>query len=467
MNARILLTATGSGCGKTTITIALLKALTKRGLKVASFKCGPDYIDPMYHRKTLGIPAYNLDPFFCDNENLRQVLANGLAKNDIGVIEGVMGYYDGYGIEGKASTWEVADITDTPSILIVNAKGMSNSVGAILRGFTGYKEEHHIKGVIFNNISGGMYPVLSEIAKNEGLIPLGFMPYNPEIALESRHLGLITADELADIQNTIDALGGMALENLDIDGIIALANESSALDETADESSELDTSFDKNSESDMISDKSGIENDADFKPRLAVAKDDAFCFIYQENIDILSKLGCELVYFSPLMDAALPDNCDGLYLPGGYPEIYAERLSNNSSMLKCIKEAVNRGLPTIAECGGFMYLHEMLEGKPMAGVVKGSAIKQKRLVRFGYGTMKAKVDGLLLKAGDSVRIHEFHYYDSDNNGDAFEVTKASNGMKYECAYSADTLYAGYPHLYFRANINVVKNFMAAMKKYRD
>ena len=226
MDARILLTATGSGCGKTTITIALLKALALKGLKVASFKCGPDYIDPMYHRKTLGIPAYNLDPFFCDRDGLCEVLKKGLCKNDIGVIEGVMGYYDGYGLEGNASTWEVAHNTDTPAILIVNAKGMSNSVGAILRGFTSYKNEHHIKGVIFNNISKGMYPTLSKIAVDEGLIPLGFMPHNEEVAFESRHLGLVTADEKEDILKRIDILGEMALENLDIDAILRLANES-------------------------------------------------------------------------------------------------------------------------------------------------------------------------------------------------------------------------------------------------
>lgn len=450
MDARILLTATGSGCGKTTITIALLKALALRGLKVASFKCGPDYIDPMYHRKTLGIPAYNLDPFFCDRDGLCEVLKKGLCKNNIGVIEGVMGYYDGYGMEGNASTWEVAHNTDTPAILIVNAKGMSNSVGAILRGFTSYKNEHHIKGVIFNNISKGMYPTLSKIAVDEGLIPLGFMPHNEEVSFESRHLGLVTADEKEDILKRIDILGEMALENLDIDGIIRIANESGDI-EVAKNLAQKDN--------EAISRKNNI--------KLAVANDAAFCFIYQENLDILEELGCEIEFFSPLADDKLPENCNGIYLPGGYPELYAEKLSENEKMLQAIKKAIDSGMPTIAECGGFMYLHEKLEDKKMVGVIKGATSKQQRLVRFGYGTMISKEDGLLLKKNDSIRVHEFHYYDSENNGEAFEITKASNGVKYECAFSTDSLYAGYPHLYFRANKKVAENFVLAMKNYRD
>ena len=449
MNPRILLAATGSGSGKTTITIALLKALSMRGLKVASFKCGPDYIDPMFHRKTLGIPAYNLDPFFCDKEKIYRVLFNGQYEKDISVIEGVMGYYDGYGMDGKASTWEIADSTKTPVILIVNAKGMSNSIGAILRGFTSYKSEHHIKGVIFNNISKGMYPMLSEIAIKEGLVPLGFMPYIPELTLQSRHLGLVTADEVADIQNTIDDLGKIASECLDIDSIIKISRE-------------------YNSENSLVS--SELSNKPNNKlpnsVRLAVAKDDAFCFIYQDNLDILKEYGCEIKYFSPIADENLPDDIDGIYLPGGYPEIYADKLSKNTKMIGAVKEAVDKGVPTIAECGGFMYLHEELEGRKMVGVIKGAAIKQSSLVRFGYGTMRATEDGMLLKKSDSIRIHEFHYYDSENNGDAFEITKASNGVTYNCAYSTETLYAGYPHLYFRANENVVKNFVRAMKDYR-
>lgn len=451
MNARILLTATGSGCGKTTITIALLKALSKRGIKVASFKCGPDYIDPMYHRKTLGIPAYNLDPFFCDAANLRDILCNGLKENDIAIIEGVMGYYDGYGKEGHASTWEVAEKTDTPAILIVNAKGMSNSIGAVLRGFTSYKENHHIKGVIFNNISKGMFPMLADIAKTEGIIPLGFMPHNPEVEFKSRYLGLVTAGELQNITNTIDMLGEMAEENLDIDTIIQLANGCGKINSSVSLC---------NGQEKLVA-RFGENN-----IRLAVARDDAFCFFYRENLDILNSLGCDLAYFSPLEDDKLPDDINGIYLPGGYPELHADRLSQNKAMLSAIKKAIENGMPVIAECGGFMYLHERIEDKPMVGVIKGSTSKQSRLVRFGYGTLKAKEDGMLLKKDESIKVHEFHYYDSENNGNAFEVTKASNGIKYGCAYSTNNMYAGYPHLYFRANINVALNFVNAMRDYR-
>ena len=451
MNSRILLTATGSGCGKTTITIALLKALSNRGLKTVSFKCGPDYIDPMYHRKTLEIPAYNLDPFFCDGPNLKDILQKGLKGNDIGIIEGVMGYYDGYGLEGQASTWEVADKTDTPAILIVNAKGMSNSIGAVLKGFTSYRENHHIKGVIFNNISSGMYPMLASIAKSEGIIPLGFMPHNKAIELESRHLGLVTASELKNIADTISLLGKMAEENLDIDAIIRLGKECG----------ELETAHSLDNELKKITE--GLPGGT---LKLAVARDDAFCFIYQENLDILKALGCKIVYFSPLKDDKLPDDCYGIYLPGGYPELYLESLSQNTGMLAAIREAIEKGMPVIAECGGFMYLHEKVEEKTLVGVVKGSASKQSRLVRFGYGTMKAKETGMLFKKGESIRVHEFHYYDSENVGDSFEITKASNGTKYGCAYSTNNMYAGYPHLYFRANANAALNFVNAMREFK-
>lgn len=445
MSGRVLLTSTGSGCGKTTTTVALIKALMMKGIKVASFKCGPDYIDPMYHRNTLGIPSYNLDPFFCDKDNLQQVLALGMAQSDISVIEGVMGYYDGYGKDGKASTCDVSIMTETPAILVVNAKGMSNSVGAILHGFLKYKKHNNIKGVIFNNISKGMYPLLSEIAKDEGVEPLGYLLHNAEVEFSSRHLGLVTDSEALSMQSKIETLSSMALDSLDIEGIIRLANSSKEL------------AF-------ANSDQPKCKNK---EINIAVAKDDAFCFIYQENIDILSAMGCNICFFSPIKDEAIPDNCQGLYLPGGYPELYIEELSGNLKMLQSIKAAIEKGMPTIAECGGFMYLHELLEGKKLVGVIKGEAWKKDRLVRFGYGTMQSKADGLLLAKGESIRVHEFHYYDSDNNGDAFEITKDSNGVRYDCAYSTDTMYAGYPHLYFRANINVANRFVAIMKNYRD
>lgn len=445
MQGRILLTATGSGSGKTTVTMALIKALSMKGLKVVSYKCGPDYIDPMYHRQTLGIPAYNLDPFFCPKDELCEILQRSLLGKDIGVMEGVMGYYDGIGLEGNFGTREVAMETQTPAILILDAKGMSNSVGAVLHGFKNYKGDSQLKGVIFNKVSKGMYPLLSEIAKEEGFLPLGYMPYNPAISLESRYLGLVTAKETEGISKKIRMLGEMALENLDTEGIIALANTAGKIKHQEALKQELPTGK---------------------KVKLAVARDEAFCFLYEENLDMLSEMGCEILFFSPISDESLPSECDGLYLPGGYPELYKERLSENVQMRSSVKKAVENGLPTIAECGGFLYLHESLEGVPFVGVIGGAATKQEKLVRFGYGTMEAKSNGLLLKKGDSIRIHEFHYYDSEQNGNDFEITKASNGKKYECAYSTDTLYAGYPHLYFRANKEVAKNFVGAMRTYR-
>lgn len=441
MSGRILITAPGSNSGKTTTVIALLDALIKRGIKPCSFKCGPDYIDPMYHRKTMGIPAYNLDPYFCDEDKLKAILSNGMRGRDIAIIEGVMGYYDGIGPKNSASTYEVADKTGTPVILVINAKGMSGSVAALIRGFLSYKTDSHIRGVIFNNVSKGMYPVLSEYARSEGVKPLGYIPYDESCILGSRHLGLITANEIDDINSKIDRLGSLADECLDIDGILALAAECTPIPEY-------------------------VEELAEPKVRLAVARDMAFSFIYQENIDVLARKGCEIVYFSPLNDDRLPEDIDGLYIPGGYPEEYADRLSTNASMLRSVNEAIKGGMPAIAECGGFMYLHESIDGYPMAGVIPGSCVKKSRLVRFGYGYMEAKRDGLILKAGDGIRVHEFHYYDSDNAGEDLTVTKASNNTKYDCAYMTDTMYAGYPHIYLPANERVADNFIIKMNNYK-
>ena len=438
MNGRILIAGTHSGCGKTTVTLALLSAFKARGTPLAAFKCGPDYIDPMFHREALGVPSRNLDPFFCTGGQLRAALAEQSGK--FSVIEGVMGYYDGAGPEGTFGTYDVARDTETPVILVINAKGMYASAGALLRGFQDFKHQSNVRGVIFNGVSQGHYEGLRQIATDAGVAPLGFLPYEKELSIGSRHLGLITANEIGDLKEKLHVLGALAQMHIDIDGVLALAASAPALCEKAQK----------------INPVANV--------RVAVARDSAFCFLYEENLALLRALGCELCFFSPLSDTALPESIGALYLPGGYPELHLVALSENTAMRRAVKAAVESGLPTLAECGGFLYLHDLLDGFPMAGVIHAKAYKTEKLQRFGYATLTAKQDNLLCGAGESTRAHEFHYYESSFCGDAFTAQKP-NGRAWDCIHASESLYAGFPHLYFPANASFAERFVRKANDY--
>jgi len=440
MHNRILIAGTHSGCGKTTVTTAILAALKKRGVRTCAFKCGPDYIDPMFHRGALGLPSHNLDPFFCDGATLRRMLVT--YGGTISVIEGVMGYYDGVGPNGDYGTFEVAQKTDTPVVLVVDVAGMYQSAGAILRGFRDYRENSRIAGVIFNGALESLYPRFKRIAERENVTPLGFLPRDKAVSLESRNLGLVAAEEVPDIHMRIDRLGALAERTLDLDGIVSLSATAAPLSEQPFELSPP-------------------------KPRVrvAVARDEAFCFAYAETLDLLETLGCELCFFSPLRDHALPERIGGLYLPGGYPELHLDSLSKNLCMRGAIKRAAMDGLPTIAECGGFLYLHDTLDGVPMAGVLSAGANRTDHLRRFGYVTLTAREDTLLCRAGEQMRAHEFHYYDSADCGNAFIAEKAAGGPTYECMVARENLFAGFPHLYLRANEAFAKRFVERAVRY--
>ncbi|MEA4849686.1 MAG: cobyrinate a,c-diamide synthase [Clostridiaceae bacterium] len=434
---RLLIAGTNSGCGKTTVTVALLAALKARGLDISSFKCGPDYIDPMFHREIFGVDAHNLDLFFCGPEMLRRIFVSH-AGGDFSIIEGVMGYYDGIGSRGEASTYQVARVTDTPVVLVIDARGMSVSSGALLEGFLHFRRDSRIRGVIFNGISQNLYPMLAEIAGNAGVTPYGFLPWRQELSIKSRYLGLVTAGEIEDIREKTSVLGTLAESYMDIEGLMALAKTAGSI------------------QAKLIPIWQGTP-----LVRIAVSRDKAFCFLYRENIELLEGLGCGIIYFSPLKDIELPANIGGLYLCGGYPELYAEELSANTSMLRSIRERIKAGLPAIAECGGFMYLNEKLGEYPMTGVVPGRAFETSRLQRFGYITLTASEDNLLCKAGESIRAHEFHYWDSTDCGSGFTAEKAGKDISYPCVHTTESLYAGFPHLYFPANPAFAEAFVKA------
>lgn len=437
-----MIAGTGSGCGKTTVVCALLQALVDRKIKTASFKCGPDYIDPMFHRKVIGAESYNLDSFFCDENTLRYLLCKG--SREMSVIEGVMGFYDG--LNGKGSSYEVSQLTDTPVVIVINARGMSESLGAVIKGFLEYRQPNNIVGFIFNRLAESRVDFAEKLCGELGTEFLGHLPSDSEFSVESRHLGLVTADEIKDIKDRLEKLAAAAEKYIRIDRICELS-----------QSPEL-----------SFTSPAAAKN---HKVRVALSKDEAFCFFYPENVRLLEEFGAEIIPFSPLRDKALPDNIDGLIICGGYPELYGKEISDNRTMLNSVKNAVEKGLPCIAECGGFMYLHDEFEdmnGKMHSGVgiIHGKAFRTPRLKNFGYSIITAERDNLLCQKGESFPIHEFHYFDSTCCGDAFTAVKPGKSGSRSCINADMKLWAGFPHLYFYSRPEIAENFLAACERFK-
>ncbi len=444
---RILLGAAASGSGKTLITCGLLQALKNRKLQVTSFKCGPDYIDPMFHSRVIGTKSRNLDSFFADEDTVRYLLEKNARDCEISVIEGVMGYYDGLaGISPKASAYDVAKITKTPAVLIVNAKGMSLSAAAFIKGFVEYQEDSQIHGVILNQVSSMMYPRLKQIIEEELSIKVyGYVPVVKDCVLESRHLGLVMPEEIVDLQQKLMELAEILEKSVDIDGLLELA-------EHAEE---------------LPVQESPVAYHTGRKIKIALAKDEAFCFFYQDNLELLEEMGAELVPFSPIHDKKLPEHIDGMLFHGGYPELYAKKLSENKEMLAAVCAAVQTGIPYMAECGGFMYLHQEMEDMeghswPMAGVIHGKSWRTPRLTRFGYITLE---DGTCFgEHVGAIRAHEFHYFDSDRCGEAYTAKKPLSSRSWKCIHSDGQGMSGFPHMYYYSNLRVPEQFLRACEE---
>lgn len=444
--ARVMIAGTGSGCGKTTVTCGILKALVNKDIRTSAFKCGPDYIDPMFHTEIIGTKSRNLDTFLCGENAVKYLFAKNGITAEVSVVEGVMGFYDGLGTGESYSSYAISKHTETPVVLVVNGKGMSLSIAAMIKGYTDFLP-NNIKGVIINEISPSTYPMYKQIIEEyTHLKVLGFLPRLPEAKIESRHLGLVTASEIENLQQKLNLLADSVEKYIDLDGLQMLAQAAPALEYEP------------------------INFKKKYSCKIAVARDSAFCFYYQDSLELLEELGAELKFFSPLQHTALPDNINGLILGGGYPELYAKELSQNKNMLIDIKEAVNNGMPIYAECGGFMYLQQAIvdlmgNTNPMAGVIDGSSTPQNKLSRFGYATLTAKKDNLFCIQGEFINAHEFHYYDSDNNGCDYEAVKPNSGKKWDCIFATDTMLAGYPHMHFYGNIECAKRFVQKCSEY--
>lgn len=448
---RVMICAPASGSGKTQITCGLLQAFLSRGLKAMAFKCGPDFIDPMFHTKVIGAKSRNLDSFFSEESTLKYILGNNFQGSDIAVIEGVMGYYDGISAASdKGSTYELAKKTDTSVILIVDCHGASLSVIPMIKGFVEYKENSLIKGVILNKMSENIYDKIREqIEMETGIEVLGFVPVSPDLVIKSRHLGLVAPDEIEDYQNKLGMFANLMEQTVNLDRILQIAEDATPIEYREPDLPKLSREV-----------------------TIAVAKDEAFCFYYEDNLDILSKMGAKIVEFSPLWDAEVPKQADGILLGGGYPELYARQLSENKTMLKSIKNKKNTGIPLMAECGGFLYLHEWMEdmdqnGFQMAGVIPGKAYKTQKLNRFGYITLTSELDQMIADKGMQIKGHEFHYYDSTNCGDGFEAKRPLAQDQWKCIVSGENLAAGFPHLYYYSNPQIPYNFLKRCVEYSD
>ena len=442
----VLFAAASSGCGKTTITCGALRAWLRKGLKVKAWKCGPDYIDPMFHKQVLGIPGGNLDSFFLSKEALKAQYQQKNVGFDLAVMEGVMGYYDGLGgISTQASTYEVAQAADVPVILILDGKGASLSLAAMLRGFLLYQKDSHIVGVILNRTSPMIGARLKSVLEAEGVKYLGCVPVSKEIQFDSRHLGLVMPEEVPQIQKQLDEIADLLEESVDLDGILELARSYAEKVENNEDAglAKCQTS--------METPAAGLFTESRNPLRIAVARDEAFCFYYQENMELLESLGVELIPFSPIHDQKLPVKVSGVILGGGYPENYAKALSENTSMLASIRQAWENKIPFLAECGGFLYLHRELEGSdgifyPLAGVIPDKAWKTNRLGRFGYITLTPDhPDTCLIR---KIKGHEFHYWESGDCGTCWTAKKPLSDRSWSCVHSEQGQIAGFPHLYY-------------------
>lgn len=442
---RIMLVGTGSGSGKTTATIGMIKALGMMGKKVSSFKCGPDYIDPMFHTEVLGVSARNIDLYLQGYDALETILGHS-EGSDIAVIEGVMGMYDGLGFKDDSfSANHISRLTETPEILIASVSGKGRSLLAGIKGYLDF-HENLLKGVILNNCSESMFKIFKPLIESELSIPcLGYLPKIKEASIGSRHLGLITAEEIEDLQDKIKVIGETFAKTVDMDAVLEIASEAGNL----------------------AYEEVKINKIAEKPVKIAVAKDRAFCFFYKDNLDVLEKLGAEIEFFSPIKDKELPKGINGIIIGGGYPELYLDQIMNNSDMKDSIRKANMAGIPIYAESGGYTYLAETINyfGQTYEGVgiVPGNITMSDHLMRFGYKTLTAKVDNILCKKGEQTKCHEHHYMTTDKYGDSFEAKKES-GMTYDTIHTTKNIVAGFPCIHWLSNIAFAENFIKSCQE---
>ena len=462
INYGFLISAPQSGSGKTTVCLAIMAALTRRGVLVAPFKCGPDFIDPGYHHAVTGRPSINLDAWMCPEEFVRNTFMIHAAGAEIAVIEGVMGLFDGMGASStEGSSAQIAAITGTPVVLVVNARGMAASAAALVKGFALFDPQVKLAGVIFNNVGSDSHAVLLKeavAAHCPEITCLGCIPRDESLAIPSRHLGLVTADDNPLPGEFIGKLADMAERFLDLDRLAALGAGSA---QPANGSR-------------MATDArlvSGVEP----RVRIAVARDVAFCFMYEDNLRLLREAGADPVFFSPISDASLPDNIHGIYLPGGYPELYAGKLDENENMKESIRTAVAADMPVYAECGGFVYLTEGIDAsdnQPPANFAGIFPVRCRMLPRrkaLGYRQVEMTENVVIGDKQAVARGHEFHYSEiaamPEEVERCYRVSRQGITLGNE-GFRIGNCLASYIHLHFGSNTGIAASFVAACRKNR-
>lgn len=442
---RFVLAGTGSGVGKTTFTIGIMRALMKRGLSVQGFKCGPDYIDPTYHTAVTKRPSRNIDSFMMEYDVVRDIVARASKDADVSIIEGVMGFYDGKSpLSNEGSAAQISELTNSPVILIVNGASMARSVAAIVKGFQMLDENANIVGVIANQLgSKNHYEIVKTAIEAECEVPvIGYLPKGAVPTLPSRHLGLVPAIERGDLDDYFDELANAIEETVDLDQLLEIT-----------EAPEIKVDF------------SIFEKKPDRKSvHIAVAKDAAFNFYYEENLELLRGYGAEIHFFSPLDNEEVPPQAQGLYIGGGFPEEFAEQLSENTVSKNSIRSAIEKGLPTLAECGGFMYLTQSITNRAgetyeMLGVIEGHIKMQEKLAALGYREITGVTGNFLINENEHAKGHEFHYstYEGNHQTPAY-FSKGRFRAQHE-GYLRNNLVAGYTHFHFASNPKLVQNWL--------
>lgn len=426
----LIISSNKSGGGKTTFTLGLMNLLMKKGFDVQGYKVGPDYIDGAFHKFITGKPSRNLDLFLIGEDGVKYTYSKG--SGDLGIIEGVMGLYDGKGIDTFASTYHVSKVLeDMPILLVITPGAQSVTLCAEINGIINFKGAN-VVGVILNSISKSYYMLLkAAIEKNCNIKVFGYIEKDENLSLESRHLGLVQSIEVSNLKEKIDYCSSIIEKNIDIDSLL---NEFKSIES---ENKNLNIEY-KNI-------------------NIGIALDEAFSFYYEENIEILKKIG-NLIYFSPLHDKEIPKNLDFLYLGGGYPEVFKEKLSKNKSMRDSIKKSLESGLRCFAECGGLMYLTKNIDGYDMVGFFDGNSEMTGKLQRFGYANLILKDNKNL-----TINCHEFHKSKVNLNEEkVYKITKENflgKKVEWTCGYEKNNTIAGYPHVNFLGNIEFLKEII--------
>lgn len=454
---RLVIAGVQSGVGKTTVSLGLMKALSNRGLRVQPFKVGPDYIDPGLHYQACGHTSHNLDNWMGSDKIVQTVFSKHTAASDIAIIEGVMGLYDGVKTARlKGSTASIAMLLKAPVILVVNAEGMAQSCVALVKGFLDYEPRLHLAAVVLNRAGEYHRTILKKQLEEElNIKVIGCLPRHREIFMPARHLGLLPAEENHKLQSTLNEMADLIEENVDVEAVLKLAGQAGEIPAFGSCSPPVETTAGR-----------GI--------RIGVARDAAFTFYYQDGLDYLQELGAQIIYFSPINDAYIPE-VDGIYLGGGFPEVFLPQLASRTSMLSSIRAAHKKGLPIYAECGGFIYLCQTISdfnGRswPGVGIIPAEARMGKSLAGLGYVEVRLFKDSILGSQGDVYRGHEFHYSQVTGLNPADAAYSLSGGKGEEGrrdGYVQGNLLASYAHLHLRSNPAAARNFLESCCRFKE